>query len=64
MNRMTVYRRLKKLGITKDTADLKLVDIAFDPVKAYRLLFEVTDLFKRYGIKSVTQLESILEVLK
>ncbi len=64
MNRMTTYRRLKKLGITKGTANMQLVEIAFDPVKAYGLLFEVSDLLVRYRIKSVTHLESVLERLK
>lgn len=64
MNRMTTYRRLKKLGITKDTANFNLIEVAFDPVKAYRVLFEISGILAKYRIRSVTHLESVLESLK
>ena len=64
MNRMTTYRRLKKLCITKDTANLNLVEVAFDPVRAYSVLFEISEILAKYRIRSVTHLESVLERLK
>ena len=59
-----VYRRLKKLCITKDTANLNLVEVAFDPVRAYSVLFEISEILAKYRIRSVTHLESVLERLK
>jgi len=61
---MTTYRRLKKLCITNDTADMQLMEIAFDPIKAYANLLEFHQVLNDYKIKSLQQLRDILEVFK
>jgi len=67
MNRMTTYRHLKKLGVTKDTVVPFALEVAFDPLKAYKVAatwFEVRSVLSSSGIETVTELKSVLEGLK
>ena len=64
MNRMTPYRRLKKLGVSKSDVNEFAFGVAFDPIASYKHMVywsKVRDVLLSFGIRTIDELRDKLE---